>query len=90
MGVRGFELSPEDYERVEAMIDFAEVGRALRDALAGLGSEHRHAVVLRVIDRLSYDEVATRLGCSEDAARARVSRGLRALARAIATTGIEN
>jgi RNA polymerase sigma factor (sigma-70 family) len=90
LGVRSLALSPQDYERVESMIDFAEVGRVVRDALADLGSEHRHAVVLRVIDRLSYREVAARLGCSEEAARARVSRGLRSLAKAIAATGVEN
>jgi RNA polymerase sigma factor (sigma-70 family) len=78
------DLSPADYERIEALIDFAEVGRLVRDALGALDPDQRQAVVYRVIDALSYDEVATRLGCSEEAARARVSRGLRALAKAVA------
>jgi DNA-directed RNA polymerase specialized sigma24 family protein len=33
-----------------------------------------------VVDELSYDELAGRLGISQANARARVSRGLRALA----------
>jgi DNA-directed RNA polymerase specialized sigma24 family protein len=36
-----------------------------------------------VIDGLAYREVAQRLGCSEQAARAHVSRGLKRLADAI-------
>jgi len=32
-----------------------------------------------VVDQLPYEEVAGRLGCSENAARLRVSRALRAL-----------
>jgi DNA-directed RNA polymerase specialized sigma24 family protein len=34
---------------------------------------------LRVIHQLPYDEVAGRLGCSQNAARLRVSRALRAI-----------
>lgn len=76
-------LSHGDYERVEALIDFGEVGRQMRSALRDLPSEQREAVVYRVIEELSYQQIAKRLGCSEDAARARVSRGLRSLARAM-------
>jgi RNA polymerase sigma-70 factor, ECF subfamily len=72
-----------DYERIEAMIDFAAVGRQVQSALQGLPPEQRQAVVYRVIDDLSYDEIAERIGCSQDAARARVSRGLRQLGRTL-------
>lgn len=75
---------PEDCDRIEALIDFAAVGYNVRAALQDLPSEQREAVISRIIDELSYDEVAERLGCSEQAARARVSRGLRTLARALA------
>jgi RNA polymerase sigma-70 factor (ECF subfamily) len=40
-------------------------------------------VRLRVVDELPYPDVAARLGISEQAARARVSRALRALAGAL-------
>jgi RNA polymerase sigma factor (sigma-70 family) len=51
----------------------------LRDAVAGLPAKQRVAVVLRhVLDR-PYDEIAAVLGCSEEAARASVSAGLKTL-----------
>jgi RNA polymerase sigma factor (sigma-70 family) len=52
-------------------------------ALAELGPEQREAVRLRVVDELGYPAIADRLGISEQAARARVSRGVRALAGAL-------
>jgi RNA polymerase sigma-70 factor (ECF subfamily) len=73
-------LSGSDSERIEAMIDFDEVGRSLQTAMAELAPDQREAVVYRVIDDLSYEEIAQKLGCSKDAARTRVSRGLRLLA----------
>jgi DNA-directed RNA polymerase specialized sigma24 family protein len=71
---------------VEALIDFADVGRRVTSALGGLKGDQREAVILRVIDGLGYAAVADRLGCSEPAARARVSRGLRELGLRLATT----
>jgi RNA polymerase sigma factor (sigma-70 family) len=84
LGLDGQALADDDYERVEALIDFAEVGRHLRVALQDLPSDQREAVVYRVIDELSYEQIAERVGCSQEAARARVSRGLRLLARTLA------
>ena len=46
-------LSPADYERVEALIDFAAVGRQVQEALGGLATEQRQAVVLRVVEGLA-------------------------------------
>ena len=51
--------------------------------LAALPAAQRDAVRLRIVDELSYDDLAARLGITPDNARARVSRGLRALTRAI-------
>ena len=79
-------LSGADLERVEALIDFADVGRRVASALGDLKRDQREAVVLRVIDGLGYADVADRLGCSEQAARARVSRGLRELGLQLAFT----
>jgi RNA polymerase sigma factor (sigma-70 family) len=83
LGIAEHHLSEGDYERIEAMIDFAAVGRQVRSALQRLPAEQRQAVVYRVIEELSYDEIAERIGCSQDAARARVSRGLRLLGRTL-------
>ena len=52
----------------------------LTAALATLSEPVRSAVQLRVVDELPYVDLAARLRISEQAARARVSRGLTALA----------
>jgi RNA polymerase sigma factor (sigma-70 family) len=54
--------------------------RELTAALATLSEPVRSAVQLRVVDELPYVDLAARLRISEQAARARVSRGLTALA----------
>lgn len=80
LGMERLELGPEDVERVEALIDFERVGRAVSVAFDELRADQREALRLRVIEGRSYEEVAATLGCSEDVARSRVSRGLRRLA----------
>ena len=74
------ELGAEDVERIEALIDFEHVGREVRQAFDTLRREQREALRLRVIEGRSYRDVARELGCSEETARARVSRGLKRLA----------
>lgn len=70
-------LTETGYEQVEQRADADALAADLRTALAGLPEEQREAVRLRIVEQLSYDEVAARLACSNDAARLRVSRGLR-------------
>jgi RNA polymerase sigma-70 factor (ECF subfamily) len=74
------ELPPEDYERIEDLVDLAPVREALVDALQTLSIDQREAMRLHVIEGLTYPEVARRLSCTEVNARQRVSRGLRKLA----------
>jgi RNA polymerase sigma factor (sigma-70 family) len=69
----------EDYERVDERDEAVALAPRLRRALGALPSEQRRAVQLRVVQQLPYEEVAGRLGCSQNAARLRVSRALRAL-----------
>jgi len=52
-------------------------------AMDSLPPNHRQAVELRVVHDLSYGQLAAGLGCSETAARIRVSRGLAALRHAM-------
>ena len=87
LGLPRLELCPEDIERIEALIDFAEVGRAVASAFGELAPDQHEALRLRVIEGYSYREVAAALGCSEETARARVSRGLRRLARQLEPVG---
>jgi RNA polymerase sigma factor (sigma-70 family) len=76
LGVITPRLVEEDYEVIEALVDFSDLRVALHQALEGLSPKLRDAVVLRVAMDLPYEEVAARLGCSLGAARVRVSRGL--------------
>jgi RNA polymerase sigma-70 factor (ECF subfamily) len=55
----------------------------IRSELRRLSNEQQEAIKLRVIDELAYSEVARALNISEQAARLRVSRGLRSLATAL-------
>ena len=88
LGLPPRELPPEDYERIEDLIDFAPIREALVEALETLADDQREALKLRVIDGLPYPEVATRLQCAEGAARQRVSRGLRRLALVLQERGL--
>jgi RNA polymerase sigma factor (sigma-70 family) len=80
LGLGQVELERDDIDRVEALIDFEQVGRAVAAAFDELRPKQREAVRLRVIEGKSYAEIAGALGCSEDVVRARVSRGLKRLA----------
>lgn len=67
---------PGPVQRISSLI----ASRATVDQLlTRLPDDYRHAVALRDVQQLPYDEVAGRLGCSESTARTRVARG-RALA----------
>ncbi len=81
------EVSPEDYDRIEELIDFEQVGRAIGRAFSLLSEEQREALTLRVIEGRSYREVAEALRVTEETARARVSRGLKRLTHELAESG---
>jgi RNA polymerase sigma factor (sigma-70 family) len=69
----------EDYERVDERDEALALTPRLRSAVSALPSEQRRALHLRVVHQLPYEEVAGRLGCTQNAARIRVSRALSAL-----------
>jgi RNA polymerase sigma factor (sigma-70 family) len=69
----------EDYERVDERIEASSLAPLVRHAVRALPKEQRRALELRVVQQLPYEEVAGVLGCSQNAARLRVSRALRAL-----------
>jgi RNA polymerase sigma-70 factor (ECF subfamily) len=73
----------DDLERVENRALAEQVRPRLVPALAALPASQRDAVRLHVVEDLPYAAVASRLGCTEVAARLRVMRGLNGLARAI-------
>jgi RNA polymerase sigma factor (sigma-70 family) len=69
----------DDYDRVDDRISADSLGPALQTAVGALPDEQRRALELRVVQQLTYQEVAGRLGCTQNAARLRVSRALRTL-----------
>jgi RNA polymerase sigma-70 factor (ECF subfamily) len=77
-------LADAEVERVEELAGLRDLRPMLSDAIGILPPEQRRAVELRVVGELDYPQVAAAMGVSEQAARARVSRGLRALARELA------
>ncbi len=79
---------PELLAEVERRAGLAALRVELAAALAELSPAVRGAVQLRVVEELPYAEVARRLNTSEQAARARVSRGLSALAELLDTATI--
>jgi RNA polymerase sigma-70 factor (ECF subfamily) len=89
LGMPERELPPEDYERIEDLIDFAPIREALVEALDTLSDDQREAMRLRVIEGLGYAEVAQRLRCTEQNARQRVSRGLRQIALLLQERGMQ-
>jgi RNA polymerase sigma-70 factor, ECF subfamily len=82
-------VTTEDYERIEELIDFEQVGRAIGQAFSLLSEDQRDALTLRVVEGRSYREVAEALMCTEETARARVSRGLKRLTRTLEASGLE-
>jgi RNA polymerase sigma factor (sigma-70 family) len=83
LGMQRPELTPETEAAIIRRAGLAEVRQELARAVAALSGEVRSAITLRVVDELPYPEVATRLRISEQAARARVSRGLRTLSESL-------
>jgi RNA polymerase sigma factor (sigma-70 family) len=71
------DLGAEDFAAVDQRLSPRET---LARALAALPEDQRRAVQLRVLQDLSYREVAKRLSIRPAAARLRVSRALRRLA----------
>jgi RNA polymerase sigma factor (sigma-70 family) len=89
LGMPERELPPTDYERIEDLVDFAPIRGAITEAMESLREEQRDALQYRVIDQLSYPEVARRLSCTEDNARQRVSRSLRRLGVVLQERGLQ-
>jgi len=83
LGIEPPPLDKGEQARIEELADTAGLRAAVREELERLSSEQRDALRLRIVEELSYGEVASRLGISEEAARARVMRGLKALAKSL-------
>jgi RNA polymerase sigma-70 factor, ECF subfamily len=69
----------DDYERVDDRNEAGALAPLVGHALRALPADQRRALELRIVHQLPYDAVAGRLGISQNAARLRVSRALRAI-----------
>lgn len=72
-------LTDREIERIEELAGLSALRETVAQRLAELPGKQSEAVRLHVVEELPYSEVARRMNSSEDTARARVSRGLRAL-----------
>jgi RNA polymerase sigma-70 factor (ECF subfamily) len=83
LGIRVPQLVEGDYERIVQLAGLSELRSVIAEEFSRLRPDQQTAIHLRVVEELSYPEVAERLAISEQTARARVSRGLRQLVTAI-------
>lgn len=79
LGVPHERFESPEIDRIDALAELTDARRELAAALAQLPADQRSAVALRVVGELEYPEIAEQLDITEATARARVSRGLRAL-----------
>jgi RNA polymerase sigma factor (sigma-70 family) len=84
LGVRVPMVDETDVAMIEERAGLGELRRVIARELERLSADQRQAVRLRIVEERSYEEIAGELGVTEATARARVSRGLRRLASAIA------
>ncbi|HKH78603.1 MAG TPA: sigma-70 family RNA polymerase sigma factor [Solirubrobacteraceae bacterium] len=73
----------DDLLLIERRAGLPELRCALERELTKLSSAQREVLRLRVVEERSYAEISLQLGVTEQTARTRVSRGLRALGRAL-------
>lgn len=83
LGMQIPQVDNDDLLLIERRAGLPELRRTVALELARLSSSQREALRLRVVEERSYREISLQLGVSEQTARARVSRGLRALAHAL-------
>lgn len=72
-------LTDEALERVEAVTDAGRAADRLREMVERLPAEQRDAVLARIVEERSYEDIAGELTCSTAVIRQRVPRGLSAL-----------
>ncbi len=79
LGVERRRLTDAEYDRIEDLGASQELRDRVAREVAALPDDQREAVRLRVVEEARYEELARALDITEQTARARVSRGLRAL-----------
>ncbi len=83
LGMERPAMSAEAEAQLVERAGLDEMRVAIAVGVATLADHTREAIMLRVVEELPYSDLASRLAISEQAARLRVSRGMRALARVL-------
>jgi RNA polymerase sigma-70 factor (ECF subfamily) len=72
-------LTDREIERIEDLASSEDLRTAVARGLDQLPEEQREAVRLRILEGLSYAEIAQRLGLTESGTRTRVTRAMQTL-----------
>jgi RNA polymerase sigma factor (sigma-70 family) len=83
LGIQLPSVHEDDLALIEQRAGLSQLRATLSSELRRLSIEQQRALQLRIVEEQPYEVVARDLGISELAARARVSRGLRALGLAL-------
>jgi RNA polymerase sigma-70 factor (ECF subfamily) len=74
------ETEPSDHGTPEGWLASREIAHAVNAAIEGLSEDLRQAIVLREIEGLSYEEIATVMNCPVGTIRSRIFRAREAIA----------
>lgn len=77
----------DELERIEELADIEPVRRVVIEAMDNLPHGHRRVLELRVVQELTYKELAAELATTTNAARVRVARAVAALYDAVEQLG---
>jgi RNA polymerase sigma factor (sigma-70 family) len=86
LGLDPISMTSHGIERIEELAGLAELRQSVAHALEDLPEDQAGAIEQRILLERSYSEVAHDFGVTEDVVRARVSRGLRAMAARLGTS----
>jgi RNA polymerase sigma-70 factor, ECF subfamily len=76
--------NPSEKKPQEKQYARKEIAEAVRDAIGQLKPKFRLPILLRYIEELSYDEIASVMGCSKGTVASRLNRGHGELAKRLA------
>ena len=85
LGIERPAIDPDTEAEIIRRAGLEEVRQTIAAGLAMLPDDAREAITLRIVEELSYPDLAARLAITEQAARMRVSRGMRTLSRVLDT-----
>lgn len=69
-------------------LESQELGRAILSAMDTLSEKHKHAIVLREFEGLSYEEMAEVMGCSQGTVMSRLHHARKNMQKALERLGI--